>query len=45
MREWGRIGNAGRERSISLTTPHEAQVALEHQRRVKKQRGYVQANG
>jgi predicted DNA-binding WGR domain protein len=39
MREWGRIGTAGRERSIPFPTCQQAQDALDKQRRVKERRG------
>ena len=40
MREWGRIGTTGRERSIPFPTPTAAHAALDKQRRVKERRGY-----
>jgi predicted DNA-binding WGR domain protein len=40
MREWGRIGNTGRMRSVPFATPHEAHAALDKQRRAKERRGY-----
>ncbi len=40
MREWGRIGATGQERSIPFPTPDEAQAALDKQRRAKERRGY-----
>jgi predicted DNA-binding WGR domain protein len=40
MREWGRIGSAGRTRSIPFASSHEAQAALHRQRIVKEKRGY-----
>jgi predicted DNA-binding WGR domain protein len=36
IREWGRIGTTGRERSIPFPTPGEAQAALDRQRRAKE---------
>jgi predicted DNA-binding WGR domain protein len=41
VREWGRIGRAGRVRLESCATLTEAQAALERQRRVKQRRGYA----
>ena len=40
VREWGRIGTAGRERSASFPTPAAAQAALDNMRRAKERRGY-----
>ena len=40
MREWGRIGTTGRERSVPFPTPQEAQAALDKQCRAKERRGY-----
>ena len=40
MREWGRIGTTGRERSIPFPALEDAQAALEKQCRVKERRGY-----
>jgi predicted DNA-binding WGR domain protein len=41
MREWGRIGRSGQARSARFPTPHEAEEALNQQRRIKERRGYV----
>jgi predicted DNA-binding WGR domain protein len=41
VREWGRIGRAGRVRLESCATLTEAQAALERQRRAKQRRGYA----
>jgi len=41
VREWGRIGRAGRLRLESCATLTEAQAALERQRRAKQRRGYA----
>jgi predicted DNA-binding WGR domain protein len=41
MRQWGRIGATGRERSIPFPTPADAQAALDKQRRAKERRGYI----
>ena len=40
MREWGRIGTTGRERSTPFPTSQETHATLDKQRRVKEQRGY-----
>ncbi len=40
MREWGRIGSSGHTCSVPFPTPHEAQAALDKQRRAKERRGY-----
>ena len=40
MHEWGGIGRTGQMRSISFTTPQEAQAALARQRAAKEKRGY-----
>lgn len=40
IREWGRIGAAGRERSIPFPSPDAAAAALDEQRRAKERRGY-----
>jgi predicted DNA-binding WGR domain protein len=40
IREWGRIGTAGRERSLPFPTRRQAQDALDKQRRSKERRGY-----
>jgi predicted DNA-binding WGR domain protein len=41
MREWGRIGSPGQTRSVPFPTPHEAQAALDKQRRMREGRGYA----
>jgi len=41
IREWGRIGTTGRERSIPFSTPPEAQAAFDTQREAKERRGYA----
>jgi predicted DNA-binding WGR domain protein len=43
MREWGRIGTTGRERSIPFLSSEEAQAALDQQRCAKERRGYEYA--
>jgi predicted DNA-binding WGR domain protein len=40
IREWGRIGSAGKVRSIPYATAAEALAALAWQRRGKERRGY-----
>jgi predicted DNA-binding WGR domain protein len=45
MREWGRVGTTGQERSISFPTPQQAQEALDKQRRVKEKKGYFDPRG
>jgi predicted DNA-binding WGR domain protein len=40
VREWGRIGRAGRLRLVPYPTPSEACAALERQQRLKQRRGY-----
>jgi predicted DNA-binding WGR domain protein len=40
IREWGRIGTTGRERSVPFPSPAQAQAALDKQRRTKERRGY-----
>jgi predicted DNA-binding WGR domain protein len=45
IREWGRIGQAGQIRTVLYPTPHEAQAALERQRRAKERKGYVRTSG
>ena len=42
IREWGRIGSAGQERSVPFTSASDAQAALHKQRQAKTRRGYVQ---
>jgi predicted DNA-binding WGR domain protein len=41
IREWGRIGRSGRERSVPFPTRQQAEDALNRQRQVKEQRGYL----
>jgi predicted DNA-binding WGR domain protein len=41
MREWGRIGSTGQERSIPFLTSSAAEAALDRQRRAKERRGYI----
>ena len=41
LREWGRIGSTGQTRSVPFPTPHEAETALNKQRRAKERRGYT----
>jgi len=41
QREWGRIGQAGQTRSIPYPSPHEAEAALDCQRRSKERRGHA----
>jgi predicted DNA-binding WGR domain protein len=45
MREWGRIGIAGRERSFPFPTRPQAQDALDKHRHVKERRGYARHAG
>lgn len=40
VREWGRIGSAGRMRTDLYSTPTEVETALEKLRRSKERRGY-----
>jgi predicted DNA-binding WGR domain protein len=40
IREWGRIGSAGQERTVSYATADEAHEALARQQRGKERRGY-----
>ena len=40
IREWGRIGRAGRMRTISYPTQIEAESALHRQSTVKQRKGY-----
>lgn len=40
MQEWGRIGSGGQTRGVAFPTSHEAQAALDTQRRAKERRGY-----
>ena len=40
MKEWGRIGSGGQIRSVPFSSPHDAEVALDRQRRAKERRGY-----
>jgi len=42
IREWGRIGSTGQERSVPSPSPNEAAAALDKQRRAKERRGYKQ---
>jgi predicted DNA-binding WGR domain protein len=41
VREWGRIGRAGRLRLDPYPTSSDAQAALDHHRRAKERRGYM----
>ncbi len=41
VREWGRIGRAGRLRMAAYDNAEQAQEALIRQRRVKERRGYL----
>ncbi len=41
VREWGRIGRAGRLRMAAYDSAAEAQAALVRQRRAKERRGYL----
>jgi predicted DNA-binding WGR domain protein len=41
VREWGRIGCAGRMQLEPYPTPDAAQAALDRQRRAKQRRGYA----
>lgn len=43
VREWGRIGCAGRMHLEPYPTPDAAQAALDRQRRAKQRRGYAGA--
>jgi predicted DNA-binding WGR domain protein len=43
MREWGRIGSTGQNRSLPFPTPHDAETALNKQRRAKERKGYAAA--
>jgi predicted DNA-binding WGR domain protein len=43
LRKWGRIGSTGQTRSVPFPTPHEAETALNKQRRAKERRGYAAA--
>lgn len=43
VREWGRIGRAGRISSTPYPTSDEAAAALDRQRRAKERRGYEPA--
>ncbi len=40
VREWGRIGSAGQERTVRYATAAEAHEALAGQQRGKERRGY-----
>lgn len=42
IREWGRIGTAGRMRSVPFLSPRDAEAALDRQRRIKERRGYTE---
>jgi predicted DNA-binding WGR domain protein len=41
VRGWGRIGQARQTRSVPYPTPHEAEAALNRERRSKERRGYT----
>jgi predicted DNA-binding WGR domain protein len=41
VREWGRIGQPGHTREAAFATAAEARNALDHHRRVKERRGYI----
>jgi predicted DNA-binding WGR domain protein len=40
IREWGRTGSTGQTRCVPFPALHQAQAAIEQQRRVKLRRGY-----
>lgn len=42
--EWGRIGRRGQVRVASFTSRDDADRALQRQRRLKEQRGYVDSD-
>jgi predicted DNA-binding WGR domain protein len=44
VREWGRIGSAGRVQSIPYPSETEAQAAYRRQLKAKVRRGYVQSS-
>jgi len=44
VREWGRIGSAGRVQSTPFPTDEEAKAAYTRQLRAKVRRGYVQTS-